>query len=113
MFVKNANEKELAEVVASSKEPALIDFSAEAWCAPCRAIAPTLEKVAEERIGNLSVLKIDIDNNPSVAQTFRVSGVPTLVLMVNGREVSRKTGALSKASLDSWIDSELGGRKEA
>ncbi len=107
MLVKTADQKELSDVIESSKNPILIDFSAESWCAPCRAIAPTLEKFAEERGEAISVLKIDIDNHPEAAQSYRISGVPTLVLMADGKEISRKTGAMSKANLDSWINSQL------
>lgn len=106
MFVKTATDKTLKENLLD-KKTVLVDLSAEAWCVPCRALAPTLEKVAEERQDTLSVFKLDIDDNPSAAQSLQVMSVPTMVLFHNGREIARKSGNMAKGALDAWLNSEL------
>jgi thioredoxin len=105
MFVKTATDKTLSNSIASSKT-VLVKLGA-TWCPPCKALAPTLEKVAEERGSSLSVYDVDIDDSPTSAQSLRVQGVPTMVLFHNGAEVSRKTGNVAKGALDTWLNSEL------
>jgi thioredoxin 1 len=106
MFVKTATDKTLKQNL-SEKTLVLVDFGAENWCAPCRALAPTLEKVASERSDSLAVFKVDIDDNQITPQQYKVQGVPTMVLFCNGTEVSRKTGNMAKGALDAWLNSEL------
>jgi thioredoxin 1 len=106
MFVKTATDKTFNKNL-SDKSLVLVDFSAENWCNPCRALAPTLEKVAEERQDTLSVFKLDIDESPNSAQSLKIMGVPTMILFHNGQEVARKSGNMAKGSLDAWLNSEL------
>jgi len=111
MFVKTATDKTLIDSINSNKT-VLVKAGAQ-WCPPCKALAPTLEKVAEERTTSLPVYDLDIDDSPSSAQSLRIQGVPTMVLFHNGVEVSRKTGNVAKGALDTWLNSELekvGGR---
>lgn len=89
MDVTDANFQ--AEVVESDK-PVLIDFWA-TWCAPCRAIAPLVNQVAGEHDGKLKVVKVDVQNQRKAAAHFRVTNIPTLVVMKGGKEVGRKVGA--------------------
>lgn len=105
MFVKTATDKNANTVIKSSGFT-ILKLSA-SWCGPCRALAPTLEKVAEERAGSLSAYELDIDESPSSAQSLRIQGVPTMVLFHNGQEVSRKSGNMAKGALDAWLNSEL------
>jgi|LauGreDrversion4_2_1035121.scaffolds.fasta_scaffold96309_5 thioredoxin len=111
MFVKTATDKTLINSINSNKT-VLVKAGA-TWCPPCKALAPTLEKVAEERTTSLPVYDLDIDDSPSSAQSLKIQGVPTMVLFHNGVEVSRKTGNVAKGALDTWLNSELekvGGR---
>ncbi len=71
--------------------PVLVDFWA-AWCAPCKQIAPHLEKMAEELGGKLKVVKVDAQNNMTTARRYSVSALPTFVVFKNGQEVARKIG---------------------
>ena len=66
----------------------LVDFWA-TWCAPCRAIAPSLEKLSE----SIKVVKVETDKNPALAQQYRITSLPTFVVLRDGKEVARKVGA--------------------
>jgi thioredoxin len=105
MFVKTTTDKTLSNSISTNKT-VLVKAGA-TWCPPCKALTPTLEKVAEERVSSLPVFDLDIDESPSSAQSLRIQGVPTMVLFHNGVEVSRKTGNMAKGALDAWLNSEL------
>src|SRR6266700_3826888 len=73
--------------VLKSDRPVLVDFWA-AWCAPCRMLAPTVESVAEKYAGSARVVKLNVDDNPSVSQRYGIKGIPTLILFKNGKKKS-------------------------
>jgi len=86
--------------------PVLVDLWAP-WCGPCRMMAPALEQLARERAGRLKVVKVDIDRAPGVARRFGVQGIPLLVLVRDGAEAARLTGAAPPARLNAWLNSHL------
>jgi thioredoxin 2 len=86
--------------------PVLVDLWAP-WCAPCRARAPALEQLARERAGRLKVVKLNVDDHPTVASRFNVQGIPLLVLTRDGSELARLTGAAPLPRLQSWLNSQL------
>ena len=86
--------------------PVLLDLWAP-WCGPCLMMAPALEQLARERAGRLKVVKIDVDRAPNTAQRFAVQGIPLLVLLRDGAEVARLTGAAPVSRLDAWLNSHL------
>src|SRR5216117_1628559 len=92
--------------VLNAKVPVLVDFWA-AWCAPCRMLAPTVEAVAEKYAGNARVVKLNVDDNPSVSQRFGIKGIPTLILFKNGHEEERVVGATSEAAISKMIDKHV------
>lgn len=87
-----------AREVLSAPMPVMVDFWAE-WCGPCRMIAPALEKLAAEYAGRARVAKLNVDQNPRTAEQFQVQGIPTLLLVKNGKIVDRIVGALPEPQL--------------
>lgn len=94
-----------AEVLQADK-PVLVDFWAE-WCGPCRMIAPVLEQVADEKQGELKVVKLNVDENQDIAQRFSVRGIPTLILFKNGDAAATQTGAVGKAQLAAFVEQHI------
>jgi thioredoxin 1 len=93
--VEEINDLNFDTEVLTSEQPFLLDFSA-VWCAPCKALNPIIESIAEQYRGQLRVGKIDIDGSPSVASRFGVRGAPTLLVFRNGKEAARRLGLSSR-----------------
>ena len=87
-----------AEVIKSDKA-VIVDFWAE-WCGPCRAVAPVLDKIAEERSDELIVVKVNIDEEPGLAQRYGVQSIPTIILFRNGEPAKATVGAQPKGALE-------------
>lgn len=94
------------EMVMNSETPVLVDFWAE-WCGPCKMIAPVLEEIAQELDGQLTIGKLDVDNNPDTAMAFGVMSIPTLLLFKDGQPVERIVGFQPKAQLKRRIETHL------
>ncbi|MBB6253613.1 thioredoxin TrxA [Nitrospirillum iridis] len=92
--------------VLKAPGPVLVDFWA-TWCGPCKMIAPSLEDIASELNGQLTVAKLDIDDNPNTPGRYGVRGVPTLMLFKDGQVAATKVGALPKSALADWIKANL------
>ncbi len=93
--------------VLKSSEPVLVDFFAE-WCGPCKAMAPALDQVAQEMAGKLKVVKLDVDQNPTVTGKYGIRAMPTLILFKNGEVAAQHTGALvQKKKLEDWINASV------
>lgn len=92
--------------VLNSDRPVLVDFWA-AWCAPCRMLAPTVEAVADKYAATARVVKLNVDDNPSVSQRYGIKGIPTLILFKNGHEEERVVGATSEGAISRMLDKHI------
>jgi len=92
--------------VLNSDKPVLVDFWAE-WCGPCKMIGPALEEISEELAGKVSIVKINIDDNPDAPAKYGVRGIPTMILFDKGQVVETKVGAAPKSALKGWLEASL------
>ena len=98
------NDSNFDDEVVKSDKPVLVDFWAE-WCGPCKMVAPILEQIASER--DITIAKVNTDNNPNTPGRFGVRGIPTLVLFNDGQVADQRTGADSKVNLDNWLNGHM------
>ncbi len=106
MTTSKTTDSEFKAHVLESDKPVLVDFWAE-WCGPCKAIGPALEEIAGEKQDSLSIVKLNIDENPLTPQKYNVRGIPTLLIFKNGEVIAEKVGAIPKSQLESWINQSL------
>ena len=92
--------------VLNSQLPVLVDFWAE-WCGPCKALAPTLEEIAEEMKTKVRVMKLDVDANQNMASQFGIRSIPTMILFKNGKAVDQIMGKVPKDTLVSFISKHV------
>jgi thioredoxin 1 len=104
--VRETSDSTFESDVLKSDRPVLVDFWA-AWCAPCRMLAPTVEAVAERYAHNARVVKLNVDDNPSVSQRYGIKGIPTLILFKNGKEEERVVGATSEHAISRMLDKHV------
>lgn len=105
MAVLHANEEAFTKILESG-EPMLVDFFA-TWCGPCKMLAPVMEELAADYEGKLHVLKVDTDENQSLAMNYGIMNIPTVLFFQGGNEVDRIVGLLPKESFCQMIDSHL------
>jgi thioredoxin 1 len=85
--------------VLQSDQPVIVDFWAE-WCGPCHAVAPVLEKIADERKDELKVVKLNIDEEPEISQRYGIVSIPTILLFKGGEPAAAAIGAQPKGALE-------------
>src|SRR5918999_1637264 len=92
-------EESFEQEVLSSDTPVLVDFWADS-CQPCHMVAPVLDKIAEERQGSLKLVKVNIDEQPAIAQRYGIASIPTMVLFKDGEPAAAALGAQPKSALE-------------
>ncbi len=93
--------------VVQSPQPVVVDFWAE-WCQPCRMIAPVLEQIAEEQDEKLKIVKLNVDENPSMMQKFGIRGIPTMILFKDGKPVETLVGFMPKPAIVGKLEKHIG-----
>jgi len=94
---------DLERLVREAGVPVLVDFYAD-WCEPCKIMAPVLDELAADHVGELLVGKLDTEASPQVSAALGIRGIPTLILYRSGAEVARQTGAVPRSTLDEMLD---------
>lgn len=102
MSVIKINKNNFEKEIMKSEKKVLLDFYAD-WCGPCRMVSPLVDEIADENSQYL-VGKINVDQEPELAQTFGVSSIPTLVVMEDGKIVSQSVGAMPKTQILAMLE---------
>jgi thioredoxin 1 len=92
-------EQSFEQDVLQSDKPVIVDFWAE-WCGPCHAVAPVLDRIVDESNGDLRLVKVNIDEQPALAQRFGVQSIPTMILFKDGEPAAAAIGAQPKTALE-------------
>jgi thioredoxin 1 len=106
-YVSDASSAAWDKDVLGDSGLVMVDFWA-VWCGPCRMIAPTVEELAKEYAGKITVMKLNTDENPDIASRYKIMGIPTIMFFKNGQEADRIVGAVPKPQLKAKIDSLIG-----
>ncbi len=101
MSLININTDNFEEEVLGAEQTVLLDFWAE-WCGPCMMLAPLLHEVADEN-ADITVGKVNVDEEPELAQAYGISSIPTLVVIKDGKEVNRSVGVIPKAKIEALV----------
>jgi thioredoxin 1 len=102
MAVGKVSDSSFEADVLKATGPVVVDFWAE-WCGPCRQIGPALEEISGTLNGKVTIVKLNVDENPATAAKYGIMSIPTLMLFKNGELASRQVGAAPKAKLEQWI----------
>ena len=105
-LIKHISDATFEADVLKADKPVLVDYWAE-WCGPCKMIAPILDTIATEYKDKLRVVKLNIDENPKTPPKFNIRGIPTLLLFRDGMVAAQQVGAVSKAQLESFLETHL------
>lgn len=104
--IKHVTDASFDSDVLNADLPVLVDYWA-AWCGPCKAIAPLLEEAAKEFEGRVIIAKVNVDENPDIAASYGIRGIPTLMLFKNGEATQTKVGALNRSQLTTFLNDSL------
>jgi thioredoxin 1 len=97
------NETNFDVEVLQANQPVLVDFWAD-WCGPCKMLAPVLDEIANERAGQARVAKVNVDENPALAQHYNIQSIPTLLYFANGKLRHQTVGVVGKKAILSKLD---------
>lgn len=105
-MVKEINLSDFQAEVINNDKVTIVDFFAD-WCGPCRKLSPIMDEIEQELMGNVKFTKINTDDNIELAQTYQISGIPTLLVFKNGELVERMVGLMPKNSIITNIEKHL------
>jgi len=105
-LIKQINSKEFEADVENGNGLVLVDFWAP-WCGPCLKVAPVLEELAKEFEGQLTIMKLNVDDNRQVAEKFHITGIPTMILFKDGLVLDQAVGVAPKPQIREFIASKL------
>jgi thioredoxin 2 len=105
-WIADAGDDNYRNVVEESSVPVLVDLWAP-WCGPCHLVSPALEQLAYDFAGKVKLVKINVDESPSVSRRFGVQGIPTLLVTRKGEVIARQTGAAPESVLRIWLEDAL------
>jgi thioredoxin 1 len=103
---KTVTDQSFEADVLNADKPVLVDFWAE-WCGPCKMIAPALEEIAGALGEKVSIVKLNIDENPDTPGKYGVRGIPTMLLFKGGQPVAQKVGAAPRSNIQQWLEGQL------
>jgi thioredoxin 1 len=106
MATKTITDASFSSDVLEASGPVLVDFWAE-WCGPCKMIGPSLEEISDELGEQVTIAKLNIDDNPDAPGKYGVRGIPTMILFKDGKPAATKVGAAPKSQLKGWLEGEL------
>lgn len=101
--ITHVSESSFEQEVIQAGQPVLVDYWAE-WCGPCKMIEPLLHDIADEFAGRIKVAKVNIDENPQIANQFKIRGIPTLMVFKDGKVQGMKVGAVTKGVLKEFVE---------
>ncbi len=99
MSAHDVTEATFTEEVLNSDKPVLVDFWAE-WCGPCRLVGPVLDQIASENSDKITIVKLNVDENPSLAAKYRITSIPAMKVFKGGEEVKTIIGAQPKVAIE-------------
>ncbi|MEO0489488.1 MAG: thioredoxin [Cyanobacteria bacterium P01_A01_bin.123] len=106
MSAEQVTDSTFKQEVLESELPVLVDFWAP-WCGPCRMVAPVVEEISEQYDGKIKVVKVNTDDNPSVASQYGIRSIPTLMIFKGGQRVDMVVGAVPKTTLANTLEKYL------
>ncbi|WP_323017064.1 thioredoxin TrxA [Castellaniella sp.] len=104
--IKHVSDASFQADVLQSELPVLVDYWAE-WCGPCKMVAPLLDEAAAKYQDRVTIVKLNVDENPDSAAQYGIRGIPTLMLFKDGKVATTKVGALSRTQLQAFLDESL------
>jgi thioredoxin 1 len=102
MAVGKVSDATFESEVLKAAGPVVVDFWAE-WCGPCKQIAPVLEELSGSLGSKVKIVKLNVDESPSIASKYGIQSIPTLMIFKNGQMTSRQVGSAPKQKLEQWI----------
>ncbi len=106
MGAQQVTDTDFEQEVLKAAGPVLVDFWAE-WCGPCRALGPSLDALAEEKGGEVKVVKVNIDDSPNAPTKYGVRSIPALMIFKDGQVVAQTVGSMAKSDLFKWVEGSI------